>query len=138
MPAVLDMQKRNIFLALIFIPCFIIRAVTLQAQPQMEMLNRGVVAVRAAEKQVFISWRLLGTEPVNTAFNIYRRQGAQQPVKLNGSPLTTATHFIDSVADLSVANTWLVKPILNGKELTTGAGEFILPANTPVQQYLSI
>jgi rhamnogalacturonan endolyase len=138
MPAVINMQKRHISFSIIVLPCFILCNLTARAQPQMEMLNRGVVAVRATEKQVFISWRLLGTEPQHTAFNIYRRQGEQKPVPLNTSPLTTATHFIDSLADLSASNSWLIKPVLNGKELTTGSGEFVLPANAPVRQYLSV
>ncbi len=44
-------------------------------------LGRGVVAVHSSEKQVFISWRLLGTDPAATAFNIYRKTGEQTPVR---------------------------------------------------------
>jgi hypothetical protein len=36
---------------------------SLNAQRLMENLDRGVVAVRHAADSVFISWRLLGTEP---------------------------------------------------------------------------
>jgi rhamnogalacturonan endolyase len=38
----------------------------------MEYLTRGVHAVNAGNGEVFISWRLLGTEDSNLAFNLYR------------------------------------------------------------------
>ena len=39
---------------------------------QMEDLDRGIVAVRKSPEEVFISWRLLGTDPAKTGFNLYR------------------------------------------------------------------
>lgn len=108
------------------------------AQRQMEALGRGVVAVRSTPHQVFVSWRLLGTEPGNTAFNIYRKAGNGAPVLLNKAPLTTVTWFVDSLADATTSNTWLVKPVLNGKEQATVQGSYTLQANTSVHQYLSI
>lgn len=103
----------------------------------MEVLSRGIVAVRTSDRQVFISWRLVATEPAKTAFNIYRTTGGKRAVKLNATPLTAVTWFFDSLADLTANNTWQVKPVLNGKEVATGSGEFVLPA-APVQSYLTI
>ena len=40
------------------------------APKQMEKLNRGLVAVRTSSKQVFISWRLFGTDSPAIAFVI--------------------------------------------------------------------
>ncbi len=129
---------------------------------QMENLGRGVVAIHQPDGKVFVSWRLLGTDPENIAFNLYRKSegGASrtggfpgrgvppggpnaappagqpapavqaanaggspaggaaaarggrgagrgagaapgEPVKLNGEPLTGATCFVDTCADLS-------------------------------------
>ncbi|MFG6463543.1 rhamnogalacturonan lyase [Roseateles sp. DXS20W] len=46
--------------------------VAAQAQPrQVEKLDRGVVAL-ATPSGVFVSWRLLGTEPAGVRFNVYR------------------------------------------------------------------
>lgn len=132
------MQKRHISLAIIFAISFIFFGITTQAQRLMEALGRGVVAVRTSDKQVFISWRLLGTEPPGTAFNIYRKTDTKSPMLLNASPLTTVTYYIDSLADGSLATTWLVKPVLNGREGEAHSGAFTLPANTPIQSYLSI
>src|SRR5690349_12411359 len=111
------MQKRHISFTISIITFFIFWSSQTNAQRQMEALGRGVMAVHSSEKQVFISWRLLGTEAVTTAFNIYRKTGEQTPVRLNKTPLTTVTWFIDSLANLSTNTTWQVKPVLNGKEL---------------------
>src|SRR6185503_8487025 len=57
------------------------------AQRLMENLGRGLVAVHQGEGKVFLSWRLLGTEPDETAFNIYCTRGNGAPMKLNKEPL---------------------------------------------------
>jgi rhamnogalacturonan endolyase len=103
----------------------------------MENLDRGVVAVRHATDSVFVSWRLLGTEPTNLPFNIYRTTGSGKAVKLNAQPLTAGTNFIDTKANSTQSNAYSVKAIVSGKE-TVGSKPFIIPANAPVRQYLSI
>ena len=45
----------------------------LAAVRQMEHLDRGLVAIKVTSG-VYLSWRLLGTEPLNTGFNIYRNK----------------------------------------------------------------
>jgi rhamnogalacturonan endolyase len=47
----------------------------------MEKLGRGVVAINQGEGKVFVSWRLLGTEPDGIGFNVYRTSGAARPPK---------------------------------------------------------
>lgn len=44
----------------------------LAAQPQLEKLSRGVVAIPLPDGRVAVSWRLLGTDPAGVAFNLYR------------------------------------------------------------------
>ena len=58
---------------------------------QMEALGRGVVAIHHAEGKVFVSWRLLGTNPDDIAFHLYRQSGDAEPAKLNAEPLKKAT-----------------------------------------------
>ncbi len=56
---------------------------------QMEHLNRGVVALPAAKKGVFVSWRLLGTEQKGTTFDLLR----------DGKKIASAlkvTNFVDT------------------------------------------
>lgn len=124
-------MKHFSFLLLVFLN------LAVYGQRVMENLDRGVVAVRYKPESVFISWRLLGTEPDNLAFNIYRKTGNRAPVKLNSGPLTAATHFVDTKADLTQANLYSVKALLNGKE-SDQIKPFLLPANAPVRQYLSL
>jgi rhamnogalacturonan endolyase len=53
------------------------------AQYVVENLGRGVIAIRASENTVYIGWRLLGTDPSEIGFNVYRASGPGAPVKLN-------------------------------------------------------
>src|SRR5262245_60079165 len=39
---------------------------------QMEDLGRGVVVIHQGGGKVFVSWRLLGPDPDDIAFNLYR------------------------------------------------------------------
>ena len=103
----------------------------------MENLGRGVAAIRTSETDVYVGWRLLGTDPAGLAFNLYRSSGAATPVKLNVAPLLTTTDFVDSGADLTEPNSYAVRPVLDGVELAASA-PFTLPANAPIQQYLSV
>ena len=47
----------------------------------MENLGRGVVAVRATETTVYVGWRLLGTDPAEIAFNVYRSAERRRAVE---------------------------------------------------------
>jgi len=107
------------------------------AKRQMENLGRGVVAVSQGEGKVYVGWRLLGTDPDDIAFNLYRATGNRELVKLNHQPLTQSTNFVDHDADLSQANSYFVKSTLRGEEQAASA-PFALPAGAPARQYLSI
>lgn len=77
----------------------------------MENLDRGVVAVYKGGGQVYIGWRLLGTDPSAIAFNVYRNS-----VKLNASPVSDSTNYVDSAG--SLASTYSVVPVIDGREQT--------------------
>jgi rhamnogalacturonan endolyase len=99
---------------------------------QMENLGRGVVAMRTSSTQVYVGWRLLGLDSPGIAFNVYRGT-----TKVNVSPITASTNLVDSGANLTVANTYTVRPVIESVEQAASAG-FTLPANAPVQQFLSV
>ncbi|NQX02805.1 hypothetical protein HQ447_19265, partial [bacterium] len=103
----------------------------------MEFLDRGLIVIRPDETQVFIGWRMLGTDPDDIAFNLYRSTGNKKPVKLNPQPLTQATSFVDNHADLSQSNAYFIKPVLNGEEQPESK-RFTLPLNAPIRQYMSV
>jgi len=122
--------------ALLFVP--VVLAVQLLAQPnekparQMEALDRGLVAVVQGEGKVFLSWRLLGTEPEDVAFNVYRAG-----VKLNAEPLTKATCLVDAKADLAQPTAYTVRAVHAGVE-QPASEPFRLEANAPARPYLRV
>jgi rhamnogalacturonan endolyase len=98
------------------------------AQRQMENLTRGVVAV-AQDDGAFVSWRLLGTEPDELAFNVYRDSDDGAPVLVNAEPLSGATNLVDPIKGSS----YFVRPLLEGKELAPSK-----PVRTWDKPYLEI
>jgi rhamnogalacturonan endolyase len=129
-------QKLRFYFSLFFIACCFY-APKISAQRQMENLGRGVVAVHKSADSVFVSWRMLGTEPQDIAFNLYRKTGNTSPVKLNKTPITESTNYEDAKVDFSQPNAYFVKPVLKGVE-QEASKPYTLPANAPVQQYLNI
>jgi rhamnogalacturonan endolyase len=105
------------------------------AQRQMEQLGRGVVAIRQSEGHAFVSWRMLGTDPDEIAFNVYRTIDKEPAMKLNEKPITTTTIFIDDHAPATAAS-YFVRPILGGKEAEASA-PFVLQAGD-LRPYLSL
>ena len=105
------------------------------AQRQMERLGRGVVAIHQGEGKVFVSWRLLGTDPAEIAFNLYRTTNSGKATKLNDKPITEATNLLDAKPDLTKANAYFVRPVLKNREQEPSQS-FALSAHA--QPYLSI
>lgn len=103
----------------------------------MENLNRGIIAINQGGGKVFVSWRLLGTEAPDTKFNLYKTTGNTKAIKLNKEPLTKGTNFVDEKVDSSKVNTYFVKTI-TGKTEGNASESFVLAANSPAQNYLSI
>jgi rhamnogalacturonan endolyase len=97
-----------------------------QAAPRwMESLDRGVVAAPASGGGVLVNWRLLGDDPANAAFNLYR-----DGKKLNGAPLSRGTNFVDRTPG---AGSYTVRLVSKGKE-----GPASAPARAWTEGYLSI
>ena len=45
----------------------------------VENLSRGLVALRSSDTTVYVGWRLLGSDPSDLEFNLYRTAGDGQP-----------------------------------------------------------
>jgi hypothetical protein len=101
---------------------------------QMEYLDRGLVAIRRTTAEIHVSWRLLGTDPANIQFNLYRSSNGGEPVKLNAAPIATTTDYVDATANVAVANSYFVCPVVDGAELAASKS-CTLPANTAVGYY---
>lgn len=122
-----------IFLVFLLLIC----APGLRAQRQMENLDRGVIAVRCPGDSVYVGWRLLGTEPDDIAFNLYRRSGNDKPVKLNQTPIKESTNSQVGKQDFTVDNSYFVKAVLGGVE-QEASKPFSIKGNAPIQQYINI
>ncbi|MFV0607189.1 MAG: rhamnogalacturonan lyase [Niabella sp.] len=105
----------------------------IKAQRIMERLDRGLIAIPQNGK-VFISWRLLGTDDTKTAFNIYRTIN-EKTERINTSPITQRTSFVDELPDTSATRSYVVKTILHQKEIETSLPFVIKNFSNP---YLSI
>ncbi|WP_328803701.1 rhamnogalacturonan lyase family protein [Paenibacillus puerhi] len=62
---------------------------------QAEYLDRALVAVKTDEG-VYVGWKMLGTDPSDIAFNLYR-----DGMKVNATPITGATNILDRNGKLS-------------------------------------
>ncbi|MGM0880304.1 MAG: rhamnogalacturonan lyase [Bacillota bacterium] len=81
---------------------------TAEGKRQMEFLDRGVTAVKT-DSGVFVSWRLLGTDPASISFHVYR-----DGVRLNDTAITSSTNLLDPEG--TTESRYTVTPIWSGKE----------------------
>ena len=79
-----------------------------QAQRQIEELDRGLMAIKTGNG-VYLSWRVLGHEYLNTSYNLYR-----ETTKLNTEPITGASCFQDPDGTTDVE--YSVAAIIDGIE----------------------
>jgi hypothetical protein len=78
------------------------------APKQMENLGRALVAVRRSSDEVYVGWRMLGTDPTSITFNLYR-----DGVKLNNTPIATTTNYVDTTTTNGV---YMIKPVIDNVE----------------------
>lgn len=93
---------------------------------QSEDLGRGPVAVVLQDGGVYISWRLLDTDPDSVTFNVYRGSS-----KVNEESIISSTNFIDTEGTAS--DVYSIVPVIDGVEQE--ASEEISPWN---QNYKTI
>ncbi len=94
---------------------------------QREHLGRGVVAIRANDAEVCLSWRYLSADPLNVKFNLYRNGQ-----KVATVPAGEATMWTDTEAPTGENLRYEVRPVVKGKEVQQGSGTCLLPADAPV------
>ena len=80
-----------------------------KATRYMENLDRGVVAVYRGGSNVYVGWRMLGTEPESVSYNIYRNG-----TKINSTPVADSTNYLDSSGSLS--SVYSISVIIDGIE----------------------
>lgn len=75
---------------------------------QMEQLDRGLVAVKV-DRGVFVSWRLLGTDPEGIGFNLYRDGNL-----VNDQAIMDRTNYLDYNGTLEA--TYAVCVVVDGQQ----------------------
>ncbi len=129
-------QRKTILLAAALLTVTLLSGRSL-AQRQVETLGRGVVAIRQDDGTVFISWRLLQSDPKDVAFDLYRVSGDDQPKKINKTPITDVTCFIDKSAPRAGLMKYFIRTIHNGQEQQPSRSVSFSPEE-PAKPYLSI
>ena len=84
-------------------------------QRQAEYLDRAP-AVVATDAGNLVSWRMLGTDPDDVAFHVYR-----DGKRITAEPIADSTNFVDAAG--TAASAYFVTKVLNGVE-TTETEEF--------------
>lgn len=92
--------------------------------PQVEKLDRGTVALQTPAG-VFVSWRLLGTEPAGVRFHVYR----------DGRRLTARPQALTSFSDAAgrADSRYTVRAVVAGREQPAAA-----PVSPWAQPYLRV
>jgi rhamnogalacturonan endolyase len=104
----------------------------------VETLDRGLIAQPAGAGKVYLSWRLLASDPLNITFNVYRAAGAgATPAKLNAQALRLTTDFTDAAVPPDGEHAWWVAPVVNGRELAP-SDRVRVPAQTSAAPYRAI
>ena len=79
--------------------------------------DRSLVAIASGEKDVYLSWRLLASDPEHISFNVYRVLGeGARPEKINKVPLAATTDFLDKKIPKETDPVWYIKPVIDGVE----------------------
>lgn len=94
--------------------CTAVLAVPTGRDEPREQIDRGVMARPAGGGKVYVGWRLLESDPGELAFDVYRRTGEAEAVKLNSKPLHRTTDFVDDKAEKGKDHAWFVRPVLDG------------------------
>ncbi len=81
-----------------------------------ENLDRGLVAVQVAPHKVYLSWRLLASDPDETGFAVYRRTGSAAPRRLNQELVRGTTDFVDTQAVDDKTAVYFVRAVVRGRE----------------------
>lgn len=98
-------QFLNSFLMFLLLVAF---STSVAAPRQMEFLDRGLVAVKVSGG-VFLSWRLLASDPPNTQFNVYKNNTLLKTISA-----TEPTNYTDASGNASAKYT--VSAVIAGEE----------------------
>ncbi|MDA3881059.1 MAG: T9SS type A sorting domain-containing protein [Prolixibacteraceae bacterium] len=105
-------MNRTLFLKQIITGIFIVLFFTnvCNAQRPMEYLNRALVVQEQTDASgTYLTWRMLGTDPRDIYFNIYR-----DGKKINATPITGSTNYTDNSGNIT--SDYQIEAIFPGME----------------------
>ena len=131
-------QKNTTSFAFCIVLCCMAVAYQGHSKPWLtENMDRAVIALPAGPGKVHVGWRLLGEEPKEIGFNVYRRAaGETKAIKLNQEPITRTTDFTDEHAPAKKCE-YQVAAVLHGKEQPLSPSATADPAS-PFSSCISI
>lgn len=103
-----------------------------------ENLDRGVTALINENQKVYVSWRLLDSDPETVGFNVYRSIENGRTTKLNGKVITLTTDFIDTKPAIGKTCKYFVKAVVKNKEGEASAPAVLDSDAASHPNYLSI
>ncbi len=92
-----------------------------------ETLNRGLDVIPDGERGMYLTWRLLKTDPANVRFDVYRSTAGGAATKLTKQPLHSTTDFLDAAAPRDKESTWWVTPVVEGRATSEAPQKVTLP-----------
>ncbi|MBN2155273.1 MAG: silent information regulator protein Sir2 [Candidatus Lokiarchaeota archaeon] len=101
-----------------------------------ESLDRGLVAIYNNNGDVYISWRLLKSDPVDVSFNLYQYSLPGPPVKLNSFNINQTTDFIVLNSTHIYGSRYFIRSIVDSLE--QDESKWVSVANQFGQPYISI
>jgi rhamnogalacturonan endolyase len=103
-----------------------------------EKLDRGLIARPIDGGNVYLGWRLLAEDPNDVGFNVYRRSGENEAVKLNDEPIRQTTDFVDEGAEKGKQHTWFVRPVVDGKQQAASKPAEATPSDEAAPPYVAV
>ncbi len=105
--------------ALVFVLSLLAADRPAAAAGERERLDRGLVAIRAEQGQVYVGWRLLPSDPTDVSFNVYRQSGSAA-TKLTAQPVAKTTDYLDTSAPAGPVS-YFVRAVTGGAEAAPSA-----------------
>jgi rhamnogalacturonan endolyase len=79
-----------------------------------ETLDRGLIAL-SSDEGVYLSWRLLSSDPHGIAFNVYR-EDERGVRRINENPISDTTDLLDRSAQREGTCRYILRSVIGGKE----------------------
>ncbi|RCW32542.1 silent information regulator protein Sir2 [Marinilabilia salmonicolor] len=99
------------------------------AHRSKEVINRGLIAQDMTNGSVYLSWRLLESDPENVAFNVFRIDENGTEIRLNKKPVVSTTDFTDVNVKYPSLYHYRVETIVEVTQFGTSEKVNVIPLN---------